>query len=387
MIDAHRIVYNGLDSLDLDLTPHLSFGSENGATSSFLEREAISTEIYDGSRRFIHSSKYTDSAMPRFTLIKQNFGDFTPEENRRVLSWLTSNDKPSWLEVYQDDSNVISYRYFCVPTTVEQYKLSNGRVVGYEFEIFSDAPYAWSRQFTYPEVYALTEKIDTNDKTNTYLQVNGAENFKIDCNTDEYNKLIYPKVVIDFNGTDIYFPVATRPEDAKMIPNVIYTFVEDSTQKYSVNISTEKVRYDVKHIESNVIASEGVLNEYPTNRFYDSDSNVIKKIVGKGTTEEPYVWETVVKVGAAVKFDVAYTHNGQTVSKEIIVKGVTLGETVILDGTNKVISVIPDDDVRVIGEDFNWEWLPLAYGENDITISGNCLVQIQWIEPRKVGSL
>ncbi len=385
MIDAHRIVYNNLDSLDLDLTAHLSFDNESGASNSFLNREAISTEVYDGSRKRIHGSKYTDSATPRFTLIKQDFQDFTPEENRRVLSWLTSNDKPSWLEVYQDDSNVLSYKYFCVPTTVEQYKLSNGRVVGYEFEIFSDAPHAWSRKFIYPEVHKTTEELNNNDETNDYLQVSGTKDFTITCNTDEYNKLIYPKVIINFNGENIYFPVDTKPSDnAYMIPNVIYTYKEETISKFYVSISTEDtlLRTEVLPISGDTGPSLDLIGLDSIYYFYDKNNHIIKRLAQDGKS-----FETIVKVGAAVKINTSYSFNGEAVSKEIIVKGVALGEEITLDGTNKVISVIPDDGVRIIGDDFNWEWLPLAYGDNNITITGNCKVQIQWIEPRKVGSL
>ena len=387
MIDAHKIVYNNLSSEEFDVTLHCSFDNDNGAVSSFLSREGVYTEHYDG-HRIIHRAKNNEVLTPRFTLIKKDYGDFDSVENRRMLSWLTSSDKPGWFEIYKDDSNVIEWRIFGYVSQVEQYKLGNGRVVGYEFEVESSHPYAWSRKFIYPEVHSTTAEINNNDETNDYLQVNGTSFFTIPCNTDEYNKPLYPKVIIDFNGENVYFPVNGEIEKDKMIPDVVYAIMKNgNVSKYSVNISTEKIQYDIKVVQSDEVASGDKLQNNPTNRFYDSDAHIIKKIVGKGTTEEPYVWETVVKVGAAVKIDTVYTYNEETISKEIIVKGVAPGETIILDGTNKVISVTPNDDTKIIGENFNWEWLPLAYGDNKITISGNCAVQIQWIEPRKVGSL
>lgn len=386
MIDAHKIVYNNLSSEEFGVTLHLAFDSENGASNSFLNREAISTEVYDGSRKFIHGSKYTDSATPRFTLMKNDCGDFNAVENRRILSWLTGNSKPSWLEVYQDDSNVISYRYFCVITTVEQYKLSNGRVVGYEFEIFSDAPYAWSRQFIYPDNHM------SNDENKDYLTVYGTQNFKITCNTDDYNKLIYPKVIINFDKSkDIYIPISNDDltDDKHMFPNTVYV----NNEKYYVNIAVDdlKVRAEVKPISGNTPPSQDLLGQNPSNYFYDEESHVIKSIVGVEGSEK---WNIIVKVGAAIQIKTSYTFGGETVEKETTVKNVVPGEQVILDGTNKVVSVIwydekgnKIDDVRIMGDDFNWVWLPLAYGDNDISITGNCDVQIQWIEPCKVGSL
>lgn len=377
MIDAHRIVYNNLSSDEFDVILGLSLSGDDGATSSFLGRDGVYTEHYDG-HRTIHRAKHNEVFTPRFTLIKKDYGDFTPSENRKILSWLTASEKPGWLEVYKDDSNVVEWRVFGCVTSIEQYKLGNGRIVGYEFNIESSHPYAWSDRFSYPASY---------DKTDDYLQVNGTESFAITCNTDEYNKLLYPKVVVDFNAKDIYFPVSHKPsEDEDMISDVVYTFVEDDVQKHYVSISTEQTRTYVKSIDKNTVASQSVLEEHPINRFYDKDSNVIKKIVG-GSDGVPYTWETIVKVGAAIKISTVYQSNGETISKDIVVKGAALGEKITLDGTNKVISVIPDDGVSIIGNDFNWEWLPLAYGENNITITGNCAVQIQWIEPRKVGSL
>ena len=66
------------------------------------------------------------------------------------------------------------------------------------------------------------------------------------------------------------------------------------------------------------------------------------------------------------------------------------GETVVLDGENKIVYNKTQDDrdvVKIIGDRFNLNWLPLAYGTNDITITGNCEIKFEWVEPRKVGSL
>ena len=391
MISAHKIILNNLSSEEFDVTPHCSFGGDNGTTSSFLNRDGVYTEHYDG-HRTIHRAKYNEVFTPRFTLVKTNFSDFDPSENRRILSWLTASEKPGWLEVYEDDSNVLTWRVFGCVTSVEQYKLGNGRVVGYEFEIESSHAHVWSRKFIYPMVQPTIEEISNNDETNDYLQVSGTESFTITCNTDEYNKLIYPKVVVKFNGENIYFPVNTKPsDDTYMIPNVVYTYTEGTTPKYYISISAEDalVRTEVLPISGDTGASEDLPGTY----FYDQSNHIIKRMQkddqGKliKDDQDNLIWEPIVKVGAAVKINTSYRFGGETVSKEIVIKGAALGEEIILDGMNKVISVIPNDGVRIMGDDFNWEWVPLAYGDNNITISGNCAVQIQWIEPRKVGSL
>ena len=382
MIDAHRIVYNGLDSLDLNLTPHLCFDSDNGAASSFLNRDAIFTEVYDGSRKYIHGSKYIDSAMPKFTLIKQDFSDFTSDENRRVLSWLTSSSKPSWLEVYQDDSNVYSYRYFCVPTTVEQYKLSNGRVVGYEFEIFSDAPYAWSRNLTYPE-----KKEETDSDS---LAVSEKNEFTITCNTDEYNKPVYPKITVTFKGKNKYFPVNVNPLEENtypMVPNVIYSWMDTAKIEHlyvNLNSAEHNGKYEIGVFDTEQEANNSTMNKY----YYFSNDDVIKvtvKTIENGTTR--YHWESVTKIGMAVKIGNTYEIDGITTTKESIIAGGAMDEVIVIDGMNKLISGTRGTTAKVIGDHFNWEWIPLIYGENKITVMGNCRIKFEWLEPRKVGNV
>ena len=43
--------------------------------------------------------------------------------------------------------------------------------------------------------------------------------------------------------------------------------------------------------------------------------------------------------------------------------------------------------MRIIGDSFNWEWIYLVPGENQITVSGGCEVTIQWVEPIKIGNV
>ena len=238
MISAHRLIFNGFSTEDFDVIPYLSFDSDDGATPSFLNLESVHTEHYDG-HRTIHRGKYSEVFTPRFTLIKKDESNFDATENRKILSWLTASDEPGFLEVYMDDSNVLEWRVFGCITSIEQYKLGNGRIVGYEFEIESTHPYAWSRKFTYPEVYVDITEISNNNEENDYLTVSGTRSIDITCNSDEYNKLLFPKVTIIFDEGNIYFPVDTDPmvSDYIMIPNVIYLY----EGKYYANTNDGKV--------------------------------------------------------------------------------------------------------------------------------------------------
>lgn len=390
MISAHRLIFNGFSTDDFDVIPYLSFGGDDGATPSYLNAEGVYTEHYDG-HRTIHRAKYNEAFTPRFTLIKKDESDFNTTENRKILSWLTASEKPGFLEVYKDDSNVLDWKIFGCITSVEQYKLGNGRIVGYEFEMESSHPYAWSRKLTYPEVYETTKEIGNNDETNDYLTVSGDKTFTITCNTDEYNKPLYPKVTITFKGENEYFPIDVNPLEENtypMVPNVIYSWVDAEGIKHlyvNLNSTEHNGRYTVEPLTSDTEASDETM-EYKY--CYFPEENIIKttiKTVENGVIS--HYWEPITHIGMAVKVNNTYVVNGTPTTKEAIIAGGTMDETIILDGTNKIISGTKGISARIIGDDFNWEWIPLAYGENNITVMGNCTIKFEWLEPRKVGSL
>jgi hypothetical protein len=61
----------------------------------------------------------------------------------------------------------------------------------------------------------------------------------------------------------------------------------------------------------------------------------------------------------------------------------TIGEKIVVDGANKIITTTTAN--RKFGDDFNWMWLALHDGKNEITVTGNCTVEISYREIRKVG--
>jgi hypothetical protein len=369
MIAPYKITWQNLSSLDKDLWTELAFDSESGEASSFLSREAITTEHINGSYRRIHGHKYNEVITSRITLIKQDYSDFTHEQNRDILAWLTSTSKPGWLEVYHDDSEVVSYRLFGNWTEIEQYKLGNGRCVGYVCTFESSSPYAWSRQHT------ATESISET-----------SEPFKIVCNSDEYGKVLYPKVTIKFKGRNPYFPINIDPVEDQtysMVPNVIYVDAnKDNILYVDLKSETDNGRYVIGHTTSQTPASSATTDyDY----YYITDENLIKKTVANTVDgNSVYSWETVVEPSMAVKINNAYVLNGEEKTSETIVAGGVLNGEIVLDGTNKVISGI---NGSTVGDNFNWVWVPLAMGTNTLTVMGLCEITLDWIEPRKVGDL
>ena len=273
MISPHRIKYRGVESTELnilDLIMCVAFDSDNGETNTFLNREAVVSETYDGRYKRVHRYRYSESFSPKFTFMKKDFGNFTIEEVRQVVKWLTSTDTTALLDVYYDDSNVVSWSAIGGWTEINTYKLANNRTVGIVATFEAVTPYAMS------DLYTVTKTIASTDNKIT-----------INIDTDD-NKPIYPRVTIQEKGTGVKF----------------------------IN----------KHTD--------------------------------------------------------FFNNSKSYSSTII-KNNTSGERIVVDGANKIIS--SSSTKRIFGDDFNWVWLELYDGKNEITIEGNCTVTLEWREVRKVG--
>lgn len=178
MISPYKIGWGGYTSIDFDIHTGISFDYDNGNTNTFLNREAIVSESYNGAFKRAHAYRWSETLSPTITFIKEDYGDFSPEENRKFLKWLTGNPGTGVLSVYSDDSEAIEYELIGNFTTVEQYKLTNGRIVGYVATFESVNPYALS------PIRTLTKTVDAPAE------------FTINVETDEPKGIIYPKVTI-----------------------------------------------------------------------------------------------------------------------------------------------------------------------------------------------
>jgi hypothetical protein len=67
----------------------------------------------------------------------------------------------------------------------------------------------------------------------------------------------------------------------------------------------------------------------------------------------------------------------------VVVKNNNITENIVLDCANEIVS--SNSANRIFGDDFNWQWLELYDGKNEITVEGNCEVTLEWRCVRKVG--
>lgn len=320
MIAPYKITYRDFSSLDFDCRVCLSFEGDTGDVSTFLGKEAVYSETYNGSYRRVYGHKYNEVLTPTITFIKQDFSDFTMEENRKILAWLTGSQTASWLSVYSDDSEVIEYELLGNFISCSQHKMGNGRVVGYVCEFECVSPYAYS------PVETITKTITT------------PTTFVINCQSDEQSAYVYPKITI-----------------------------EEDTTSAIVNIDSVLARKIF--VDNNYI--DGTVYFDGTNYYWKKDG----KNYGPTTANTSGIATTSVSI---------WNQTTSTKSNATIIKNRVRGEKIVIDGANKVISTT---STAVIGDDFNWNWMPLAIGNNTIEIIGNCKVTFEYREPIKCGDL
>lgn len=328
MINPHRIRYNNMFSNELnipDLIMCVAMDSDNGESPSFLNREAISSESYDGRYKRIHNFKYTETFAPKFTFFKKDFSNFEMDEVRIVLKWLTSKDTTALLETYYDDSNVVSWASIGGFVEPQIYKLANNRTIAITAVWDSISPFAFS------DLYTVTKTISAADDNKIIINID----------TDD-NKPVYPRIKIKHNDSVVNIPTGT-----------VLTYLSDMIENTTYFNGTT---------------------------YYWKTANSIDPIYFHSSTTNPGLSTTSVKF--------TNTHidlfNQSTVLDSTIVKNNNITEVITLDGTNKIIS--SNSVNRIFGDDFvDWRWLELYDGKNEITIEGNCDVTIEYRTVIKCG--
>ena len=326
MISLNRIKFGGAFSNELnmpDLIMDCAFDSDDSEASTFLTREAVASESYDGRHRRINSFKYTETFAPKFTFIKKEFVDFTQEEIRALLKYLTFTDATGLLEAYDDDSNVVSWASIGNFSEIQLYKIANKRVVGITAVWDSISPFALS------DLYTVTKTPTATDNK-----------IIIEIDTDD-NKPVCPRVTIKQKGTVVEIPEEiTLNALSDMVENTVY--FNGTTYYWKTSASTDDAYFNESTSLPNIETTSVRLRNTHTD-FLNQSKNLDAVIVKNNTPEE----------------------------------------TIVLDGANKIVS--SDSTRRIFGDDFNLQHLELYDGKNEIAIEGNCEVTFEWREARKIG--
>lgn len=376
MVSPHRIKCNNIFSNELnipDLIMCVAMDSDNGETPSFLNREAISSESHDGRYKRIHKFKYTETFAPKFTFFKKDFSNFEMDEVRVVLKWLTQSDTTSLLETYYDDSNVVSWASIGGFVDLQTYKLANNRTIAITATWDSISPFAMS------DIYTVTKTVSS-----------AADNkIIINIDTDD-NKPVYPRVTINHGYGGAPHTVVCIPDGkvltaiSDMVENTVYyngtTYYWKSAGKVSgttkPSYDWDVITIDTDYSDADVIESNKIYYYTKSKTYYWIEPYYFHE-QNRGTAP--------ILATTSVKFTNMHTDffNQTKTLQSVIVKNNNSTELVILDGANKIVS--SSSVRRVFGDDFNWQWLELYDGKNEITIEGNCEVTLSWREARKVG--
>lgn len=409
MISPYKIKYNNMFSNELnmiDLIMDVAFDSDNGETASFLNRSAVQSESHDGRYKNTVRYKYDEVFEPRFTFLKKNFGDFSMDEVRKVLKYLTSTDTTSLLEVYYDDTNAVSWAAIGGWTEISTYKLANNRTVGIVATFSSIHPFALSDLYTVTK--DVTKEINTTMYYWTSTLVSGSS----------IPQYVLTPVQTPIVGTQVYSVPSVISGSIITTPMTLYgtiskvnndgSYVVNSTtfklttqgtkiyrtydNKITINIDTDDnqpvyPRITIKHHGSVINVANALTSTsdmvYDT-VYYDGTHYYWKptseQYAFKKSTTNPNLSTTSVRL--------TNTHtdffNVTKTLEPTVVKNNNTTERIILDGANRIIS--SNSVNRIFGDDFvEWRWLALHDGKNEITVEGNCTVTFEYRTVIKCG--
>ena len=248
MLSPYKIRWHNMSSLDFDLWTEISFDGDNGDVETHLSREAIVSESYNGAIKRAHGYRWDDTLMFSVTFIKKNYEDFTEQENRNVLKWLTGMPNASFIDVYKDDSEVVEWSALGNWINGSQYKLANGRVVGYIAEFESLMPWALSPLKT------ITKSISS------------PSTFTISLDTDEPQSPVYPRITIKQNSNTLVAVDHALTDDDEWLDGTVY-YYSGTKQYYWVDSK------GVKHTSDTNTAGINTSSVVIQNTYIDENQN------------------------------------------------------------------------------------------------------------------
>lgn len=282
--------FSNRDFATFDLITCCSFDNENSEVSSYLNRESVMSERYDGSYHNVSMYRYTERFEPTVSFLKKDFSDFTREQVREVLAWLTSASTPSYADFYDDIYSEAPV--FCALggwTDIQIRKISNGRVVGIIAKFSCVHPWALSPINTY-------RKIITGSTTANPVQ------FEINCENDT-TSFIYPRITVKHNGTSVKITNTIIRPKTDLLTGVTANKTQVFTTAVRNSIVGETVTIDG--------ANKQIYSSRTTRTFGDDFSsdgindkwNWLPLVEGKniiqvvGDCELEFMWRSVIKCG------------------------------------------------------------------------------------------
>lgn len=157
------------------IVSHLDDG-DSGEVETFMSMDPVYTDNSTGTRRIDYGAKYNSVAVFNITVIKQDGSDFSVQNIRDCLRWLTGVQSNSNLDLLVGDE--VKYSFTGRFTNASQYKM-DARTVGMVLEFTSISPWAYSA-------------LQTVEQT-----IIGSETFQVNCDTDDLYSYVYMKTTYE----------------------------------------------------------------------------------------------------------------------------------------------------------------------------------------------
>ena len=246
---AYYFKYRQKTNKDFGLITSVAFGNDAGfdQIGTATAVEGVTSDKYDGTR-IDYSAKYLECVELQITMVKDNYEDFTREDKRAILRWLSANKQASWIEFYDSDGGEI-IQVFGRFTSIEE-KTADSRTIGMIAVFTSRFPYGFSplreikQKFIGKETVRIMNDTDVlDDYVRPYFTIKISEKIeKLSIENKETNTTIFVKnllanetLTLD-NENKLAFTDRENREPAFYIGNHLNGDVDGFTTNYPVFI-------------------------------------------------------------------------------------------------------------------------------------------------------
>lgn len=288
------------------------FEADEGEMDSYLSQEQIYTDSYNGAKRLLYGTRWTETALVKITVIKGDGSAFTVAECRDAYRWLTGNPKASWLDLYVGDE--LQYSFLVTTQDVKQQKL-DARTVGLNIYFESVSPWAYSRIQTH--MYSLEQGMEASDgvvyskDSNYALQVEDGIVYSNTGTLGIENGIVYidnsASLIINNETDDLYTPIYLNTTFTNM--NSDYLSIKNITTGEETIIKNMATN-EIITLDSGQFITSSVLGKVFGNDFNFIWPRVIPginefAISGSGVGNVSFTYRYPIKIGdCAIDVDV-----------------------------------------------------------------------------------
>lgn len=324
--------YLGINSRDKNLVVVNLEGGDQGEADSFLGMEPIYTDNASGTQRLDYGAKFNNVAVIKITVIKQDGSDFSVENTRDCLKWLTGSRKTSPLELTEHFEDVFNCDGNTSTFTLNEY----GNQV---YSVYVNGTRLEDTEWNYD--------VDNYTVTLSEAPENGAS-----------VKIIYNKIKFYFVGrvTNVWH----YKMDARTV-GISLEFTSISPWAYS---PVQIIQQDITGTEDN---PNSILIP---NGSDDVDTPVYMKVTYTNNSPEDK--------GSLILTNTTNDNAYEVTKIENLVKN-----EIVTINTNQTI--VSDNTTRIFGNDFSFVFPRLLYADNIFTAVGTGHIKFEYVVPIKVG--